>query len=423
MEESNLLRVNLDCKMKIFEYLGYRDLISIAETCKQLHAVASDVFKRKFGKGKLALCPEHLDESSRPWIKSFEDEAPNMRPDTRLVILKLLRHFGHLVSHIFLNYEKHIAILPYSFRHHLEDYVAKYCSKTLSNLTLIVRPKVLFDDNAVPFTNVKSLEMCESSSLSIAKVPFTECFPNLHSLTWNAGSYNGLKARSIKVGFPSVKHMIVSKGRCNEDCNSCASIIKLWELNPQLIELELHHDPDKCRIKLFPCIRDFLPNLQIFKVAVYEWPISGETIHFDSVVEFKLHLFRYCVIIPFTFARLKSFCVTYYTKEAQSNVSDFIAKNEHLKTLHVYYTKDSSRLTEMVSVLSIRIEELTITDYVMLRSEVVLRLLTEIRSLKKLVLVARRYNPSSFNSQVRAKIVNEEKCGELFYVTLHPWNR
>lgn len=54
-ELSGLASINDDCKARIFEYLEYKDLISIAETSKQLHIAVHDVFKRKYGNGKLLI--------------------------------------------------------------------------------------------------------------------------------------------------------------------------------------------------------------------------------------------------------------------------------------------------------------------------------------------------------------------------------
>lgn len=55
MEPSNLTTINDDCKMQIFKYLDYIDLISIAETSKQLHTAAHNVFKQKYGNGKVTI--------------------------------------------------------------------------------------------------------------------------------------------------------------------------------------------------------------------------------------------------------------------------------------------------------------------------------------------------------------------------------
>lgn len=51
----NLTSISNDVKILIFEFLDWLDLISVAETNKTLHTAASDVYKRKYGKGRLYL--------------------------------------------------------------------------------------------------------------------------------------------------------------------------------------------------------------------------------------------------------------------------------------------------------------------------------------------------------------------------------
>lgn len=50
-----LIDLNDYCKIKIFENLEWKELLSVAESNKQLRVAACDVFKRKCSKGKLYL--------------------------------------------------------------------------------------------------------------------------------------------------------------------------------------------------------------------------------------------------------------------------------------------------------------------------------------------------------------------------------
>ena len=50
-----LTDVNDYCKIKIFEYLIWSDLLNVAESNKQLRAAVCDVFKRKYGNAILSL--------------------------------------------------------------------------------------------------------------------------------------------------------------------------------------------------------------------------------------------------------------------------------------------------------------------------------------------------------------------------------
>lgn len=50
-----LTDVNDYCKIKIFEHLTWSELLSCAETNKQLRVAACVVFKRKYGNARLKL--------------------------------------------------------------------------------------------------------------------------------------------------------------------------------------------------------------------------------------------------------------------------------------------------------------------------------------------------------------------------------
>lgn len=357
----------------------------------------------------------HFDLDStrwwRPHISPYLDEMPNMCPDAGIVILKILRNFGHIVLDIFLKYEEEA---NYQFKCHIESYLALYCSNSLTNLKLIVRPAILFD-RSIQFINLKNIDILESKSLTVGAVPFEGCFPNLRSLKWDP-STQMLPITVVEV--PSLDHVNIMIGICISKC-CCEKIIQLLRLNPQLTKLEFQLSCYKCNIELLPRVRDYLPKLEVLSLTGvgYECFVTNEIVHFENVVELKLNLFRH-KIIPLTFGRLKSLCVR-DSSRTQSTVSDFIAKNEHLKILHIYHPTDTSSLTGMISVLSNRVEDLTITQYYMPPSSVILSLLTKIQSLKKLSLVARHYSDSGFSDLVRAKISKQEKRGDFLYVTFH----
>lgn len=55
LEPLKLTSINDDCKIKVFEYLDWADLLNLSETCKQLHVAVCDVFKRNFGGRKVLI--------------------------------------------------------------------------------------------------------------------------------------------------------------------------------------------------------------------------------------------------------------------------------------------------------------------------------------------------------------------------------
>lgn len=51
----NLTTIIDDCKVEIFQYLQWQDLMSIAETNKQLYAAVCLAFRQKYGTGKVYI--------------------------------------------------------------------------------------------------------------------------------------------------------------------------------------------------------------------------------------------------------------------------------------------------------------------------------------------------------------------------------
>lgn len=55
VEPLNLSNINDDCKHAIFEHLDWLDLLSLADTNKQLYPAVCGVFRRKYGNAKICL--------------------------------------------------------------------------------------------------------------------------------------------------------------------------------------------------------------------------------------------------------------------------------------------------------------------------------------------------------------------------------
>lgn len=52
-ERLNFTTINDDCIQHIFEYLEWKDILNVAETCKDFQKAACSVFKRKYSGYKM----------------------------------------------------------------------------------------------------------------------------------------------------------------------------------------------------------------------------------------------------------------------------------------------------------------------------------------------------------------------------------
>lgn len=52
-EQFNVTAIDYDCMQLIFDYLEWKDLLNVAETCKAFHAAACSLFKRKYSGNRM----------------------------------------------------------------------------------------------------------------------------------------------------------------------------------------------------------------------------------------------------------------------------------------------------------------------------------------------------------------------------------
>lgn len=200
-EPLTLVTINNDCKELIFEHLEVKDLVNIAETSKQLKTAVCAVFRGKYGNKIITYGKHYFYDYDRYTIcvllKVFKilmeyfffskrRSFPKVRPYGRclrekerrneeicliqldkneLLLLKILRYFGHTIVEIELRF--HFRISYRKFFDMCDIYLAKYCAKSLRKLIITWknewgemdgRPfkecKCLFEDIENPFLNL-----------------------------------------------------------------------------------------------------------------------------------------------------------------------------------------------------------------------------------------------------------------------------
>lgn len=310
--------------------------------------------------------------------KRFWYPAPDIHVWTPSIILKLLRNFGHVISNIY--YSVHSESWD-KFTPHTENYMAEYCSKTLTQLELYRRPQFLFDAPHTQFGNVKSLILHITSPPIIHEIQFI--FPNMQYLSLNL--FENHSTLDITIGFPSLKNLEI---RMHVKFDPKANeIVKLVQLSPQLEKLLLW-DLLPLNFEFIQCIRDCLPKLKYFYLRFGKCTDNVETFHLENTVDFSINSYRELKYIPFTFGKLERFHIQCKMTPC---IAEFIAKNKHLKKLHLegnIYDSEYSLLDLRLS----NIEDLTINVYLIhfITSDTILRFLRECRSLKRFTLIISR---------------------------------
>lgn len=150
MVKTKLTDVNGDCLEKIFMYLNLDDLLNIAHTNKQLKFAADLAFARKFGKCVMLLYIHRVEWNSKFFLF----------PNTVCIIdlqtsLRLLRCFGHLLSHLDIRCSSDFPNASYK----LTRYANEYCSESLTKIEFGAMKNVndTFQSLSKPFVTVENI--------------------------------------------------------------------------------------------------------------------------------------------------------------------------------------------------------------------------------------------------------------------------
>lgn len=118
-EQHENLNVEL-CFELVFPYLNARDLVSVADSCKQMKNMAEVTFHEKYRRGWVFIVEPNGSASNQREAHHLNQECVL---DSRRCF-GLLRCFGHMIFNLKLNYDH--SPLPLSSR--LIEYVIKYCN-------------------------------------------------------------------------------------------------------------------------------------------------------------------------------------------------------------------------------------------------------------------------------------------------------
>lgn len=443
-EPLTLVTINNDCKELIFEHLEIKDLVNIAETSKQLKTAVCAVFRRKHG-NRIITYGGHDDNRYEmcvllklfkivmayffPKLRLF----PKVRPDGRclrekerrneeickikldadeLLLLKILRNFGHTLVEIELRFRFRISYRK--FFDMCDIYLAKYCAKSLRKLIIVYknewgemdgRPfkecKCLFEDIENPFLNVTDLTI---SWCILGPKLFGKLFPNLQSLTLDGNLYKSFLV--TQEHLPNLKTLKICPYRKDDQGDG----MEMIKLNPQLETLFLRIE-EKFGTKYLQSISKYnLPMLKSLEISSefgfnpynFDRPFNFSgfgPFHFNNVVDFHLRLEGHANINLFTISELRhvSLSAQINFDLAQVPVLNFISRHTNLASIELYglVSGNLDRLFNSEYILSnivdLRILQYLFTEEMSLYKVMcsILRLLERCQSLEKLVIKGR----------------------------------
>lgn len=340
-------------------------------------------------------------------LESFKDE---------LLLLKILRNFGHTLVEIELRFPFRISYPK--FFDVCDIYLAKYCAKSLRKLFIDWKNE-LGEEDGRPFEECKCLfENIETPFLIVTDLTINYCilgpklfgklFPNVQSLTLGGNWYKSLLV--TQEHLPNLKTLkILPYKRASRDNigYSFGGGMQMIKLNPQIETLSLIIEEKFCTKCLQIFSKSNLPELKSLEITSvigfnycnFDIPFNSSDFgpfHFNNVVDFHLQLEGHANINSFTISELRhvSLSAQINFDHAQLPLLDFISRHTNLASIELYglVSGNLDRLFNSEYILS-NIVELRILHYQfpeeislyrIIRS--ILRLLERCQSLEKLVI-------------------------------------
>lgn len=188
--EKTILDVDNDCLEYVFNFLGFGDLISVAEANKYLKVTSETVFFRKIQNRKMVV----------NIAKNFPAEINIC--DNAIIIhrlwlaVKAIRLFGQNISEISLEVNKDI------LGNKLLTHVNEYCHKTLNSLYFSGRDSKVLADLKHPFEQVEKF-LHEYVMVGDGYEHFNRIFPRLRQLQIH--NHQISNAKSIHQSFPNLE--------------------------------------------------------------------------------------------------------------------------------------------------------------------------------------------------------------------------
>lgn len=265
---TRILDLNDDCFDKIFGYLSYDDVLSVAQVCHRFQDRARDVFKRK--KHNLKVFSVKANESKH-----------------------LLRRIGPALSKLEIFFGEDIIKNQQTI-----DIVTKYCIDSLTEITLHCLTKRNKLRKSFDRVDKLTLSFCDM----VGRFKLVKWFPNLSCLTYH---YTKNLKKFIKQNIPTMHTLNIN------NVTTQMETITILTSNPQIQNLSLNFVEKGglvIRHSLLAAIDHTLPELQSLNLVIDR----VRNFHVDNVP-------------PMYFKELKALKIENYSDHSNTSLINHLA--------------------------------------------------------------------------------------------------
>lgn len=281
-----IIDLNIDCLEYICKFLSLKELLRLAHSNKQLKAAAELAFSGRYGNMDIQLkklTPRYYCFDSVRCVPEYNYiEISGLR-----LSLQTIRCFGHLIKILTIRpYIDIVARWPFIL---LIRYVQKYCSKSLTDISIIWNKEIpvgCLEHLNKAFPKVKIVRICDRY---VGKNRLNKLFPNMESLRYDRfNKVLGLK--SIKNHFPNLVQLEIGSFLKYASDVHRETIATALSLNPQIQILSITYILDMQFIQI---ISDCLPHLKHLKLICESKNVmqyKDKTIRFKHVKKLDITL-------------------------------------------------------------------------------------------------------------------------------------
>lgn len=296
--ELQIVDINDDCLIKIFDLLDVVDLVNMSIVSERFISPAGFAFKKK-------LAGSYVTVTNRmPMPRPLHHQLSSNVTDAEPLNVSLLKNFGHFIEKLIVDYTD-----SHRFSSQIEQSIMNYCEKSLTKVVFRNADRLAFNPiEKRPFPSVTKV-VFDACTLGQFIFDFNKWFPNARCIQFlNIKIITATDVQCIERHLPELQYLAIANGihQVRDAYKLCTNVNvkKIIDCNPQLMGLKLKHDNaldpqnyfDHCGIKITPTllayINEKLPLLDTLELIVSqtreETDRERRQVHFRNLREIKL---------------------------------------------------------------------------------------------------------------------------------------
>lgn len=344
----NLLNINDDCQLIIFEQLDMIDLISMAETNSNLFYFTQRILRQKFTKKEMVFRSPYVTEDVRNHVKEFNDRIEIQHWPT---IEKILPLFGHLIRKLEVVHRYKLTTVQSTQIQstHFFKLINSHCANTLEQMRIISKAyNDIFAELKTPFKKLEYLAISgDYMKFNKTNFAFNELFPVVTTLHISAE-----KIRDLGLCEQSLQHLneLSTEDQDNDHRNVIQTIIKN---HPRLKSLILKYVDSN----LLEFVADELKHLENLEIHHYNQDHED-----DLSFEFRrLKRFSVFMTMPtnLIFHEIEEFEIVNFLRSPDL-IKQVLQFKQHLKKLLLRTPLNNNDIVQLANA-KLNLTELTIS--------------------------------------------------------------